>query len=231
MLSNPWRQGAKWRHFRDNVAAQRKKGISMSSYSPRPIEMLVGNPVLPTVGPRVEKGVTLDADARPFLTDLTQMRAFVTADTTQIDAALEKMVQCGVRLLFVIDAESRLVGLVTSVDIVSEKPMLVIQKRDGQFSAGARAQLRVADVMAPVANWRVLDFSKVERARVGDILATFEREGLRHLLVIERIDAGRPMVRGLFSATEFERILGIRITQGPKPSSFAEVESALAHPR
>jgi hypothetical protein len=53
--------------------------------------------------------------------------------------------------------------------------------------------------------------------------------GRRHLIVVER-SGGRPVLRGVFSATRFERETGWAIDITPSARTFAEIERAVLHP-
>jgi len=188
--------------------------------------------VLPRIEPRKETPISLDSPALCLFTDLFKTKAITIRASTQIDLALEHMIQTGVRLLFVEDDSDRLVGLITSYDIVGEKPMVYVQQHDGHLSAITRSHVVVENIMQPVKKWNVLDFSIVERASLADIVETFKKTGQKHLVVLERtLTAVTPIVRGLFSATQIERELRLMLgSNEPAPlNTFAEIEHALAH--
>jgi hypothetical protein len=58
---------------------------------------------------------------------------------------------------------------------------------------------------------------------VGNLIATLERFGRNHLLVVERAAA-----RGVISRSRIERPLGRTIEVTPIANTFAEIERALA---
>ena len=180
--------------------------------------------------------VTLDSPAELLLTDLTKRQAVSVLATTQIDAALQQMIAVGVRLLFVTDADYRLIGLITSYDIAGEKPLLYLQSRDAHIHSHpsqSRAAIQVQHIMQPVSTWRVLPYAVVERAKVGDIVETFKHAGRRHLIVLQGAQSAetkQSLVRGLFSARQFERALDINFDSNLRPNSFAELERTLSHP-
>jgi hypothetical protein len=177
--------------------------------------------------------VTMESPAESLLSDLTKIQAVSVLATTQIDAALQQMIAVGVRLLFVTDADFRLIGLITSYDIAGEKPLLYLQSRDGRIDSNARASIHVQHIMQPLSNWRVLSYSIVQRAKVGDIVETFKHAGQRYLMVLQEehaVDDSVPLLRGLFSARQFERALGITLDSEYRSNNFAELERALNHP-
>jgi len=65
---------------------------------------------------------------------------------------------------------------------------------------------------------------------VVDILDALKRLGRQHILV-EDTDAvsGLPRVRGVFSATQIGRLLGVPVLGFELATTFAEIEAALAN--
>jgi CBS domain-containing protein len=164
------------------------------------------------------------------MTDLRQLPAVRIAEDRTLAEAESHMVAAGVRLLFVVDARDILIGLVTAYDLAGEKPIKASMARDSSPDLHKPHAVLVRDIMQPVAEWRGIDFPSVERARIGDIVQTFEQLGQPHLLVFEMTADEVPVVRGLFSATQLERVLGVRFNLISRPGSFAEIEQVLSHP-
>ncbi len=181
---------------------------------------------LPQILPLKKEIASLDSPAYLVFTDFTTTRPATVQARTQIDVALEQMILLGIRLLFVVDQSSHLLGLVTSQDIMGEKPMRYLQSHDGQYSALTRAHIQVQDIMQLPSMWNALDATHLERAKLGDLVENFKKIEGRHLLVLEHSDIWR--VKGLFSATRLEHVLGIEIEGTVESShSFAEMEQIL----
>lgn len=164
--------------------------------------------------------VSLDDPAMAVMTDLRR----VSAVTIELDATLEmagqRMKQRGVRLLLVTGQGGVVVGLITSTDLQGEKPMQYIQKHGGRWS-----DLLVKDIMTPQDKLEVLCMADVERARVGNVVASMERAGRQHALVVDRLYAGgSQMVRGIFSAAQIARKLDMEIQPSEVVQTFAEIE-------
>jgi hypothetical protein len=71
----------------------------------------------------------------------------------------------------------------------------------------------------------VLCMVDVERARVGNIVATMKRAGRQHALVADRQYAGGPqLVRGIFSAAQIARQLDIEFQSSEVVETFAEIK-------
>ena len=157
----------------------------------------------------------------PALEVMTDLRATtsvtVTADAS-IDTAEERMRHRGVRMLFVLDSEDELVGLITATDLMGEKPLQFIAQQ-----GGAHREILVADIMTPRDQLEVLKLPDLLGARIGNIVSTLQRCGRQHALVAETVN-GREIIRGLFSASRIARQLGMEIVTSPVTQRFAEIE-------
>jgi CBS domain containing-hemolysin-like protein len=167
--------------------------------------------------------VGLDNPALDVMTDFRRLTAFIATPGDTIKQAEERMFRRKVRLLFVMDAEDRVAGLVTSTDIHGEKPMLVVQSRGIR-----RDEVLVADIMTPVDRLEAVDFDDLSHARVGHVLETLKARGRQHALVIEQTEGGQ-MVRGLLSLSQLCKQLGVTVETTEVASTFIEIEQHLAH--
>jgi CBS domain-containing protein len=141
-----------------------------------------------------------------------------------IEAGLRIMVRRGVRSLLVVNVDNEIVGLISAPDLLGEKPLQHLREHGGR-----RADVRIYELMTPIAELEVLPLSAVAQARVGNVLATLEQSGRQHALVVEDSAAGHALVRGIFSATQIDRQLGRTVAAGPVANTFAGIEAALAH--
>ncbi len=202
----------------------------MSTFAALPLTQPQGTATLASVQPSGQLNVSMDSPALSLFTDLRQSPAISVLDATPIDIALEQMIYSGIKLLFVVRTDFELRGLITADNIVGEKPLLFLQSQGGHIGTAARHDIEVRHIMQPVSDWKTLDFSAIQHARVGDIVATFKKTGRHHLIVLEQFtQPDKLIVRGLFSATKVERELGIGFDIIQRPESFAELERALVH--
>src|SRR5688500_1502401 len=89
---------------------------------------------------------TLDDPAFAVLTDLRNVPAATTTPGESIGKAHAQMLQRGVRLLFVLDADGALDGVITATDLLGEKPIRFMQ------SLGeAHTEITDADILTPAA--------------------------------------------------------------------------------
>lgn len=166
--------------------------------------------------------VTLDDPAVAVMTDLARVPAVPVDPDVSIESAMRVMVRRGVRSLFVIDIENRVVGLITATDLLGEKPL-----RHVHANGGSRGEIKVRDLMTPHAQLEVLSMADVARARVGNVLATLKAAGRQHAMVVED-EASGCVVRGVFSASQLESQLGAPVVVASGARTFAEIEAALA---
>ena len=164
--------------------------------------------------------VTLDDPAFSVMTDLREVSAGTTAARETMDRAHAFMIQRGVRLLWVLDADGVIEGVITATDILGEKPMRYMQSR-----GVPHAELTVADLMTPASMLEALSIQDVAQMRVGHIVATFNHVRRQHVMVAED---GGTRVRGLFSLSQVARQLGIQMQTFEVARTFADIEAVLS---
>ena len=177
---------------------------------------------------KIQQGVSLKADAEraivsraspatEVMTDLRHAMAYTISPTASITDADNKMILCGVRLLFVTDSDNQLTGLITSTDILGERSLNYLREHGGD-----RNDIIVQQIMTGREQMEAISYPEVVRASVGDIVATLHDAGRQHVLVVDH-----DSVRGLFSATEVARRIGENVEIESRARTFAELEAAL----
>ena len=169
--------------------------------------------------PAVPAPVTLDDPAFSVMTDLRDVAAVTPRPDESMDAGHALMIQRRVRLLFVLGADHTIVGVITATDLLGEKPMRFMQSR-----GVAHGEIAVADLMTPAAMLEALAIQDVAQMRVGHIVATLKAVRRQHIMVAEE---GGSRVRGLFSASQAARQLGMELQTFEVASTFADIEAAL----
>lgn len=173
--------------------------------------------------PHSSQPVTLDSPALAVMTDLTQVKAATVAPGVSLRQAEQTMVYQGVRMLFVVSEMPAVEGLITTTDLQGERPMRLVHERGTHYD-----ELVVADVMTPLASLDAIDHDRMRGATVGDVIATLQRFGRNHLLVVQSATAQAPRrVRGVISRAQIERQLGSPVDVTPIATSFSEIERAL----
>ncbi len=171
--------------------------------------------------PNAPGRVTLDDPAFSVMTDLREVSAATTTPEEPIDGAHAMMIRRGVRLLFVLDTQGAVAGIITATDLLGVKPMQFMQSR-----GVSHAEVQVRDIMTPAAQLDALSLLEVAQMRVGHVVATLKAARRRHLTVAE--DNGT-RIRGIFSASQISRQLGRELQTGDVAHSFAEIQAALNH--
>jgi CBS domain-containing protein len=173
--------------------------------------------------PTDNASVSLASPALAVMTDLTKVKAATTHPRTTLRQAEQAMIYQGVRMLFVVTEMPFIEGLITATDLGGDKQMRVVHERHLHYD-----ELCVADVMTELGALDAIDYAVVRAAAVGNAVATLQRLGRNHLLVVEASTAQTPRrVRGVISRSQVERQLGRRIDITPIANSFSEIERAL----
>jgi len=167
----------------------------------------------------------LDTPAIEVMTDFEHVSPVTIGPEATLAQATNAMIARGVRLLFVVDRLGAIIGLITARDTTGERPIKMIRERGGKHS-----DLRVEDVMTRQEHIEALTMEEVLHADVGHILETLKSIGRQHAIVVESDMAGGggEVVRGIFSATNIGRRLGVPIQTFEVARTFADIESALA---
>jgi CBS-domain-containing membrane protein len=171
------------------------------------------------------QNVSLNDPAVNVMTDLRAVSVVNVRAITTMEKANTKMIRYGVRTLLVLDDADKVVGLLTATDVLGEKPVRFLQQ-----VGGTHADILVRDVMTVQRELSVLKLEDVLKARVGDILATLKAAGRQHAMVVEESADGGQTVRGLFSATQIARQLGVQVKTAEVARVFAEIEAAVGAP-
>jgi CBS-domain-containing membrane protein len=190
----------------------------MRAYAPLTLAPLPGGARVATPNPPGR--VTLDDPAFAVMTDLREVSAATTTPEEPIDSAHAVMIRRGVRLLFALDRQGAVAGIVTATDLLGAKPMRFMQAR-----GVTHAEVQVRDIMTPAEALDALSLVEVAQMRVGHVVATLKAARRRHLTVAE--ENGR-VIRGIFSASQVARQLGMEVQTFEVAQTFADIEAALA---
>jgi hypothetical protein len=91
-----------------------------------------------------------------------------------------------------------------------------------------REEVLVRDIMTPQDRLEVLNMADLSAAKVGHVVTTLQRSGRHHAIAVDVDRAGRQTVRGVFSATQIARQLGVALPTTEIARTFAEIEVLLA---
>ncbi len=157
------------------------------------------------------------------MTDLRRQIAVTVEPNVSIDRALQRMKSAGVRLLFVVNSDKLVLGLITATDIQGEKPLQFHQELHLRYE-----EIMVRDIMTPKRELEVMLMEDVLRASVVDIVTTLRAIGRRHALVLDKDPRTEsPAIRGIFSVSQIGKQLDQLIETSEVANTFAEVEMVL----
>lgn len=151
--------------------------------------------------------VELKDPAVSVMTDFRVRAVFKLDPDETIEHALNKMKVAGLRMAFVKEKDSeKLLGAITSYDIMGEKPMRYLQSVSYSDRSITHKDILVRDIMEHSKDWEVTDMHEVEKASVQNILEALQKSGRTHMPVIETHAGKEPRLRGIFSSAQILRL-------------------------
>jgi|WetSurSiteA1Bulk_404760.scaffolds.fasta_scaffold59430_2 CBS domain containing-hemolysin-like protein len=195
--------------------------MEKSAYKALPMQIIKeGTSYLPPGG-GVPRLIKMDSPAVAVMTDLCQVPAATIRPDATAAQATQAMIARGVRLLLVVDAAGFVEGVITARDTMGEKPVKMLEEKGGKH-----AELLVVDLMTPREKIEAIDMASVLKSMVGHIVTTLRDSARQHALIVDHDPiTGEQRIRGIFSATQIARQLGISIQTFEVTSTFAAIES------
>jgi DeoR family transcriptional regulator, catabolite repression regulator len=125
-----------------------------------------------------------------------------------------------VKMKLVVDTSNEFIGTISLEDLDEQHFMMKI-------AAGyARQDIQVSDLMTPKERILALSLVDLERATIGDVIKSLQKQGKQHCLVVDRSGS---QIRGLISASDVARRLHIPIRIERIPS-FVDIFSSVRRP-
>ena len=194
----------------------------MSSYRALPVTMVQTDVTYHKPRQQFKERVTLDDPAVEVMTDFRKVTAISINPCANLEQARERMVSSNVRMLFVTNQYHEVMGLLTINDLNGPKPMQAVSENGGKME-----DLMVRDIMTPRLKLEALEFTDIQKARVGDLLETLKRMGRQHALVVEsEPESGKQIIRGVFSTTQLGKQLGEEVQSSHMAGNIAELASS-----
>ncbi|MDX2505400.1 MAG: hypothetical protein QNL62_13115 [Gammaproteobacteria bacterium] len=163
--------------------------------------------------------VNLEDPALKVMTDLTTVTAITISSSCNLPEATDRMLLMKVKLLFVTDAKDTITGLITYSDLQGERP-IQFQQANGV----SRAEICIHDIMTGIENLDIIEWSVVEKSKVGDIAITMKKLNRQHALVLDNPSNDSYQIRGIFSTSELSKLLGVQIDTAEVAQTFTEFE-------
>lgn len=167
--------------------------------------------------------VKVTSSALEVMTDLRYVAAAVVPATLDVETASQKMIARGVRALLVTNDKDDVIGIVTARDLIGGRLDELLQHTGRHVSS-----ILVQEIMTGQEKVEVLPLEEVLHAHVGDIVETLKYSGRQHALVVED-DAmtGKPSIRGIFSASQIARQLGIVLNKQELAYTFDQIDAGV----
>lgn len=166
--------------------------------------------------------VQIGSSAVEVMTDLRFVPAATTHVEVSVATASQKMIARGVRLLLVVDASDNVIGLITARDLEGDRVNAASAAHGVTIGELTVGQIITQEV-------EVVPLEAVLHARVGDIVETLKHSGRQHALVVdEEPFTGKPMIRGVFSASQIGRQLGIVSEPQDLSHTFEQIDKAIS---
>lgn len=161
--------------------------------------------------PETFQGVSLDSPATTVFTDFKKTKPIVIQADTPISEVEQRMIEEKVRLKIVLNTSNQFIGVI-SLDDLND------QEKIKRIALGIeRADLRVRHFMRTKEDLKVILYRELKRSSVGDVVEMLKANGLQHCLVV---DSEAHQIRGIVSASDLAKGLGIAMNLSVSPSFF-----------
>lgn len=165
----------------------------------------------------------LEDPAIQGMVDYTLMGPETVSADASIDDALLEMKQHDRRILLVMDSEHQLMGIITAEEIQGSKPYQIMEEKRVK-----RGEIHVRSLMIPKHKIAALNLTDVHHAKVGHIIATMNESG-QHFILVQETNAhtGKHVIRGVFSASRINKVLGPVVASIGEAHSIVELNKYL----
>jgi len=165
------------------------------------IDILPNETILPTQ--QLPELVHLNDPAFFVMIDFTKTAPQVIKPNKTMDEAIREMKVTDTNLLLVMNEAGHFLGVISSEDVLGEKPIQIIQER-----RIARDQVLVSMLMIPYSEITAIDISIVKGARVGNVVKTLSEKNQHCALAVLSVENQRDkIIRGIFTATQISKQL------------------------
>lgn len=164
--------------------------MNKSSYHALPT-LKLENPSLYSQPVELPAIIHIDDPATATLVDFDRLRPPVISTYRSLGDARAEMDLFNLPVLLVTDLDKQVIGIITSEDILGEKPVKLSQEK-----RIPRSEIEVEMVMTPIRDVPIIDAQDLVHAKVGHIIQTL-REVNEHTLLVTKDNK----LAGYFSAS------------------------------
>lgn len=168
--------------------------------------------------------LTNDATASELLKDFYRQAPVIARSSREIQEVRKTLDVTGETFCVVINRNDEVVGILPLKDLVGSWPMSLANQRGSSI-----ADITASDVMRPVWSLPTIGFSKLQSLNVDELISVFNELHSDYLLVTDTVAVGAEerVIRGVLSADELSRRLGIQVNPDPRPGSFSDIVHAV----
>ncbi len=180
---------------------------AMSQYHALPIKSI--DHLLEFMHPmNLPESTYVDAPATSTMFDFKYLTPPTIRAQQSINDATAEIKVYNLPFILVVNDDKQVLGVLTSDDILGEKPVQISQER-----RIARHEIEASMLMRPVEKLLTINIDDLQHAKIGHVIQTL-RETKQHIILVTKIDADtqQPKIRGLFSASIISRQLDKDIT-------------------
>ena len=146
--------------------------------------------------------VHLDDPAFTVMVDFCQTPGFTVRDIASMQDAKNEMEFHGTHFMLVVNGDNHIKGLLTSEDLLGQKPIKVVEE-----DRVSRDKILVRMLMTKLHQVPAFNIESVEAARVGNILTTLHEIDSPFALVVRLLEDGEKVLRGCFTTSQISRQL------------------------
>ena len=161
--------------------------------------------------PETFQGINLESPATSVFTDFKKTKPIVIQADTPISEVEQRMIEEKVRLKIVLDTSNKFIGVISLDDLNDQEKIKRIA------SGIERPDLCVRHFMRGKEDLKVILYRELQRSSVGDVVGMLKTNGLQHCLVV---DSEEHQIRGIVSASDLAKGLGIAMNLSVSPSFF-----------
>lgn len=174
--------------------------------------------------PKIPEVAHLSDPAVLFMTDFTLHRAITIQPSAPLSEAAVEMKVCNIHMLLVVDHQQSIIGMITTEDLLGEKPLRTAMERQIK-----RSEMLVRMVMVPINEIAALDIHDLKHAKLGNIVETLHELKQHYAIVVETDNTTNlQKIRGIFSLWEISRKVGQNLTYDlSEAHSLAELQRDL----
>ena len=188
----------------------------IESLSIDPINLKVRYQALPEL-------VHLDDPAWTVMRDFRLDPPQIIPPNESIDNALMEMKIQGTHLLLVADTKGSLHGILSTEDILGEKPITIIQSRRIE-----RPLISLEMIMSPIDEVVIFDIDTVQKTKVGNVVETLKKHNRHYALVVQSHDNNSNyQLIGLFSTSQISKQLHMEIASKDSETSISKLTGSV----